>query len=121
MPFDDFLTHFTEMSICRLINTSVFSLSKTWKETQLFGSWRLGRGSPGDGTSYVPNRAGGCLNHPDTFLDNPQYRFDVPPSDEDEGSEDGFDRLPDADRAAWRQMISHAAMGIPLCMGEKCA
>ena len=64
MPFDDFLLHFTEMSICRLINTSVFSLSKTWKETMLFGSWRLG-----ESTS---SRAGGCLNHPDTFLNNPQ-------------------------------------------------
>ena len=84
MPFDDFLTHFTEMSICRLINTSVFSLSKTWKETQLFGSWRLGRGSPEDGSPYIPNMAGGCLNHPDTFLLNPQYRLDMPPSEEDE-------------------------------------
>lgn len=82
MPFDDFLTHFTEMSICRLINTSVFSLSKTWKETQLFGSWSLGRGSPDEGSSHVPHRAGGCLNHPESFLDNPQYRFDV--ADEDQ-------------------------------------
>ena len=28
--------------------------------------------------------AGGGLNHPDTFLLNPQYRLDMPPSDEDE-------------------------------------
>ena len=67
MPFDDFLAHFTEMSICRLINTSQFSFSKTWTETQFFGSWSIGSGRL--------NRAGGCLNHPETFLNNPQYRF----------------------------------------------
>ena len=39
MPFDDFLTQFSEMSICRLINTSLFSFNKTWNESQLFGSW----------------------------------------------------------------------------------
>jgi len=96
MPFDDFLLHFTEMSICRLINTSVFSLSKTWKETQLFGSWRLGlssSSSDSDRQGSAPlggslNRAGGCLNHPESFLDNPQYRFDLPPlEDADEESE----------------------------------
>eukprot|EP00095_Tigriopus_kingsejongensis_P006591 maker-scaffold516_size150393-snap-gene-0.24 protein:Tk06591 transcript:maker-scaffold516_size150393-snap-gene-0.24-mRNA-1 annotation:"calpain t" len=74
MPFDDFLHQFTEMSICRVINTSVFSFSKTWNEEQVFDSWRK---------ATVGDRAGGCLNHPDTFLDNPQYRFDIT-KDEDE-------------------------------------
>ncbi|XP_059080886.1 calpain-5-like isoform X2 [Tigriopus californicus] len=68
MPFDDFLHQFTDMSICRVINTSVFSFSKTWCEEQLFDSWKK---------SDIEDRAGGCLNHPETFLNNPQYRFDI--------------------------------------------
>ena len=83
MPFDDFITHFSELSICRLINTSIFSMSKTWKEVQLFGSWTGTSASSlenGDHPEKSPkkhdlkNRAGGCLNHPETFLNNPQYR-----------------------------------------------
>ena len=72
MPFDDFLHQFTELAICRLINTSLFSFSKTWSEKQVTGAWN----SSG-------KRAGGCLNHPETFLFNPQYRFDI--SKEDDG------------------------------------
>ena len=34
MPFDDFLHQFTELSICRLLNTSLFSFSKTWRESR---------------------------------------------------------------------------------------
>lgn len=66
MPFDDFLTQFSEMSICRLINTSLFSFAKTWREAQEFGTWMKGDGNN--------NRAGGCLNNRETFLQNPQYR-----------------------------------------------
>ena len=67
MPLDDFLVQFSEMSICRLINTSLFTFAKTWKESQAFGTWRKGEGAN-------MNRAGGCLNFPDTFLQNPQFR-----------------------------------------------
>uniref|UniRef100_A0A0K2V2R8 Calpain catalytic domain-containing protein n=1 Tax=Lepeophtheirus salmonis TaxID=72036 RepID=A0A0K2V2R8_LEPSM len=65
MPFEDFLIHFSEMSICRVINTSVFSFSKTWNEAQFKGQW------------ISPNLAGGCLNNRASFLKNPQYKFDV--------------------------------------------
>ena len=71
MPLDDFLHQFTEMSICRTINTSVFSFSKTWKEAQEFGSWQ------------TPHRAGGCLNNSESFLNNPQYRLDITKDEDD--------------------------------------
>ena len=32
MPWDDFVSEFTDLSINHLINTSIFSFSKTWKE-----------------------------------------------------------------------------------------
>lgn len=65
MPWDDFVQHFTDLSIVHLINTSHFSFSKTWHEYTRTDSWTK------------PERAGGCLNHPATFLLNPQFRFDV--------------------------------------------
>ncbi|XP_047474396.1 calpain-5-like isoform X3 [Penaeus chinensis] len=71
MTFDDFVEHFTDLSICFLINTKVFSLSKTWHETVFMDAWTIGiRGHNSD-------RAGGCPNHKDSFLRNPQYRFDI--------------------------------------------
>lgn len=76
MPFDDFLTQFSEMSICRLINTSLFSFNKTWNESQLFGSWIKGEGN------Y--NRAGGCLNNHELFLKNPQYRISIETKSDEE-------------------------------------
>ena len=66
MPFEDFVFHFTDVSLTHLINTSLFSFSKTWKEFKVTSSW-----------SKAGGRAGGCLNHPATFLSNPQLRFDL--------------------------------------------
>jgi len=72
MPWDDFVIQFTDVSINHLINTSLFSFSKTWKEYVSVSAWSK------------PDRAGGCLNHPTTFLDNPQYRFDINSKEEEE-------------------------------------
>jgi len=72
MPWDDFVIQFTDLSINHLINTSLFSFSKTWKEYVSLASWTK------------PDRAGGCLNHPTTFLDNPQYRFDINSKEDEE-------------------------------------
>jgi len=72
MPWDDFVIQFTDVSINHLINTSLFSFSKTWKEYVSVSAWSK------------PDRAGGCLNHPTTFLDNPQYRFDISSKEEEE-------------------------------------
>jgi hypothetical protein len=68
MDFADFVKYFTEVCICRIINTSVFSLSKTWSENSNYGKWRVGE------------RAGGCPNN-QTFLNNPQYTFDITSND----------------------------------------
>ncbi len=65
MEFSDFVKYFTEICICRIINTSFFSLSKTWSESSDYGRW-----------CGSNERAGGCPNNR-TFLKNPQYTFDV--------------------------------------------
>jgi len=65
MEFCDFLNYFDEVSICRVINTSLISLRKTWAESIVYGKWCL------------PDRAGGCINFKGTFTDNPQYLFEI--------------------------------------------
>ena len=65
MEFSDFIKYFSEVCICRIINTSFFSLSKTWSESIRYGKWTL------------PDRAGGCANNRSTFISNPQYIFDI--------------------------------------------
>ncbi|XP_068186420.1 calpain-5-like isoform X2 [Antennarius striatus] len=70
MPFTDWCKFFTDVDVCRLINTSSISLHKTWHEVVYFGSWTK-NGDP------LLNRCGGCANNKRTFLQNPQYQFDV--------------------------------------------
>ncbi|KAK6480480.1 calpain-6 [Huso huso] len=76
MAFDDWCKYFTGVDICRLINTSILSIHKTWDETTLQGCWTK-HADP------LYNRCGGCMNYKTTFLQNPQYVFDVK-KDEDE-------------------------------------
>jgi len=59
MSFDDFCRHFTTVTICMLVNTSMFTIHKTYNEGVYKGEW--------EGRS-----AGGCVNYKDTFLHNPQ-------------------------------------------------
>ena len=47
-------------------------MSKIWKEFVSLSAWTR------------PDRAGGCLNHPATFLDNPQYMFDINSKEDEE-------------------------------------
>ncbi|XP_070685758.1 calpain-5a [Pempheris klunzingeri] len=76
MTFDDFMANFTDLILCRLINTSYLSLHKTWEEAVMQGSWHR-HDDP------LLNRAGGCTNNKQSFLQNPQYVFDVKkPEDE---------------------------------------
>ena len=61
MEFSDWLEWFTDCSVCRIVNTSVLSLRKTWHDASFHGKWQ-GRS------------AGGSVNQ-DTFLNNPQVRM----------------------------------------------
>ncbi|XP_041352428.1 calpain-5-like [Gigantopelta aegis] len=65
MTFEDFCKYFVQVCVCRTVNTSFLSLTRTWHEGLAHGQWKN------------PDRAGGCFNNRDTFLKNPQYSFDV--------------------------------------------
>ncbi|XP_062262442.1 calpain-5-like [Platichthys flesus] len=70
MSFADWCKYFTDADICRIINTSLISIDKTWNEAVHFGSWTKN-------SDPLLNRCGGCANHKQTFLQNPQYLFNV--------------------------------------------
>ena len=63
MTMDDYCKYFTNMSICRVVNTSLFTIQKTWSETVMHDEWK------------APNRNGGCINNKDTVLNNPQVNI----------------------------------------------
>ncbi|KAL8176941.1 UNVERIFIED_CONTAM: hypothetical protein K2H54_040311 [Gekko kuhli] len=67
MSFGDFCTHFTDAVVCQRMNTARLSCRRRWVEGLQFGEWDPQKG-----------RAGGCLNHRDSFLQNPQFFFEVP-------------------------------------------
>ncbi|KAF7699253.1 calpain-5a [Silurus meridionalis] len=76
MNFEDFTKHFTDLILCRLINTSYLSIHKTWEEDVKFGSWSRHE-------DPLKNRSGGCINNKATYPQNPQYVFEVKkPEDE---------------------------------------
>lgn len=76
MTFEDFCKYFTDIILCRLINTSYLSIHKTWEEAVLRGSWIKH-------DDALQNRSGGCVNYKNTYLQNPQFVFDVKkPEDE---------------------------------------
>uniref|UniRef100_A0A3B4U5B1 Calpain 6 n=1 Tax=Seriola dumerili TaxID=41447 RepID=A0A3B4U5B1_SERDU len=70
MSFTDWCKCFTDADICRLINTSLISIHKTWNEVVHFGSWTKN-------AEPLLNRCGGCANHKQTFLQNPQVPHEV--------------------------------------------
>lgn len=65
MTFEDVCRYFTDIIKCRLINTSYLSIHKTWEEARLRGAWTRHE-------DPQQNRSGGCINHKDTFFQNPQ-------------------------------------------------
>uniref|UniRef100_A0A1B6E2A2 Uncharacterized protein n=1 Tax=Clastoptera arizonana TaxID=38151 RepID=A0A1B6E2A2_9HEMI len=75
MPFEDVVSEFTELTICRLLNRNLFSYSgRNWYEAAFVDAWRTGmKGSKND-------RAGGGE---ETLLRNPQYICDILKSEEE--------------------------------------
>ncbi|XP_034055820.1 calpain-5-like [Gymnodraco acuticeps] len=70
MSFADWCKLFTNADVCRVINTALISVNKTWNEVVHFGSWTKN-------AEPLLNRCGGCANNKPTFLQNPQFLFDV--------------------------------------------
>lgn len=65
MTFEDVCRYFTDIIKCRLLNTSYLSIHKTWEEARLRGAWTRHE-------DPLQNRSGGCINHKNTFFQNPQ-------------------------------------------------
>ncbi|KAJ7310204.1 hypothetical protein JRQ81_007097, partial [Phrynocephalus forsythii] len=70
MTFEDWCKNFTDVDICRIVNTSLFSIHKTWEKRMMYGQWTKN-------PDPLLDRSGGCFNNKATFLQNPQYAFDV--------------------------------------------
>lgn len=76
MSFDDFCANFTTTFICHRFNTSPWQVfQRRWFAASFYSSWSL---SPRK-SSLLPgsHTAGGCVNHPFTFTNNPQFLFDL--------------------------------------------
>ncbi|XP_046381711.1 calpain-5-like isoform X4 [Haliotis rufescens] len=65
MSFSDFIQNFSSIQICHFVNTSFFSLKKTWNESSMHSKWSHS------------GRNGGSNYFSPTFLSNPQYLFDI--------------------------------------------
>ncbi|NXR83412.1 CAN5 protein, partial [Pycnonotus jocosus] len=68
MTFEDWCKNFTDVDICRTVNTSYFSLHKTWEKEMMSGAWTKH-------PEPLLNRAGGCFDNRETFLQNPQLNW----------------------------------------------
>ncbi|VDO28898.1 unnamed protein product [Onchocerca flexuosa] len=86
MPWNEFIHYFTDLSVCQLFNTPLFSFGSKFFEWKFFGEWK----SNGAKQGSLNDRAGGCINFMATFCSNPQnelifktlhcllqYRFDI--------------------------------------------
>ncbi|XP_023700707.2 calpain-5-like [Paramormyrops kingsleyae] len=76
MTFEDWCHYFTNAEVCHLINTSPGSQEKTWKQAVTFRSWT-------QHDDPLLNRCGGSPNYQQSFLQNPQYMFDLLKDDEE--------------------------------------
>uniref|UniRef100_A0A4W5KUD0 Si:dkey-19b23.13 n=1 Tax=Hucho hucho TaxID=62062 RepID=A0A4W5KUD0_9TELE len=69
MEFEDFCRYFTDVVVCRLVERALLWPSTHWREGEVDGRW--------DKHMDKRSRCGGCINHKDTFLHNPQFMFEV--------------------------------------------
>ncbi|CDQ62255.1 unnamed protein product [Oncorhynchus mykiss] len=67
MEFEDFCRYFTDVVVCRLVERTLLWPNTHWREVD--GWW--------DKHMDKRSRCGGCINHKDTFLHNPQFMFEV--------------------------------------------
>lgn len=58
MPWESFVHYFTDISLCQLFNTSVFSFSRSYDEQIVFSEWTTN----GKKSGAPDDRAGGCHN-----------------------------------------------------------
>lgn len=70
MTFEDWCKNFTDVDICRIVNTSYFSIHKTWEKKMMHGAWAKN-------SEPLLNRSGGCFDNKETFLQNPQVGIPV--------------------------------------------
>uniref|UniRef100_A0A8C3G8A5 Si:dkey-19b23.13 n=1 Tax=Cyclopterus lumpus TaxID=8103 RepID=A0A8C3G8A5_CYCLU len=69
MDFEDFCHYFTDVVVCRLVERALLWPSSHWREVRHVGGW--------EAQMDKRSRCGGCINHRDTFLHNPQFMFEV--------------------------------------------
>ncbi|CAG8502677.1 7767_t:CDS:1 [Funneliformis mosseae] len=66
MSFEDWISNFSTLIICRHLNTSIFSFERRWHGKIFRGEW-----------SRDKLTTGGCINNQKTFHQNPQYLIKV--------------------------------------------
>ena len=57
MDYKDVLKHFSQIIVCRIVNTSFISIHKTWTLATFRGSWQK------SGAAWSGSSAGGCVNN----------------------------------------------------------
>uniref|UniRef100_A0A3Q3RIV6 Calpain-5-like n=1 Tax=Mastacembelus armatus TaxID=205130 RepID=A0A3Q3RIV6_9TELE len=72
LDFEDFCRYFTDVVVCRLL---VGKVTKEEGGGEMSGSW--------EAQMDKRSRCGGCINHRDTFLHNPQFMFEVRDKEEE--------------------------------------
>uniref|UniRef100_A0A3P9D4C1 Calpain-5 n=1 Tax=Maylandia zebra TaxID=106582 RepID=A0A3P9D4C1_9CICH len=89
MDFEDFCQHFTDVVVCRLVERTL-KVTAEKGGGKVNGVWKV--------ELDKRSRCGGCINHRDTFLHNPQFMFEVRAKEEEV-----LICLQQEDRRMWRK------------------